>query len=201
MNNLIATLKPYFDEYGLWAVFGITLLENLGFPMPGQTMLMASALLASQGDMHILLLLLTAWAAAVTGDAIGYTIGRFGGRALVLRYGHYVLINQGRLEYVENFFRRHGGVVVVVARFFEILRQLNGIAAGIAEMPWQRFLIYNILGAALWVGFWGMLFYQLGERVRNFDDLFKELELLFVGAVVIAGAGLIIYLLRRRGDL
>lgn len=176
----------------------MTLLENLGVPMPGQTMLIAAALLASQGDMHIVLLLLTAWAAAVTGDAIGYAIGRFGGRALVLRYGHYVFINQRRLEYVENFFRRHGGIVVVVARFFEVLRQINGIVAGAAQMPWRRFLIYNILGAALWVGFWGTLFYQLGERAGNFGDLFKKFEFFFLGGIAIVGVGLIIYLLRRR---
>jgi membrane protein DedA with SNARE-associated domain len=157
------TLKPFLEEYGYWAVFGVTLIENLGIPMPGQTILIAGVLLASQGNMHILLLLFTAWAAAVTGDMIGYAIGHFGGRALVLRYGHYVLVNPRRLEYVEKFFQRHGGVVVVVARFFEVLRQINGIVAGIAAMPWWRFLTFNILGAALWVGFWGTLFYQLGS--------------------------------------
>ena len=91
--------------------------------------------------------------------------------------------------------------MVVVARFFEILRQLNGIAAGIAEMPWRRFLIYNTLGAALWVGFWGILVYQLGERAKNFGDLFKKFEFLFLGGIAILGVALIIYLLRGRiGD-
>jgi membrane protein DedA with SNARE-associated domain len=198
VNNLMATLKPYLDQYGYWAVFGVTLLENLGIPMPGQTILIAGALLASQGDMNILLLLLIAWAAAVTGDMIGYAIGHFGGRALMFRYGRYVLVNQRRLEYVEKFFQRHGGLVVVVARFFEVLRQINGIGAGIAAMPWWRFLIYNILGAALWVGFWGALFYQLGERARIFDDLFKRLEQLFLAGLVIVGVALLIYLLMRR---
>jgi membrane protein DedA with SNARE-associated domain len=198
VNDLIATLKPYLDEYGIWAVFGVTLLENLGFPMPGQTMLMAGALLASRGKMAIAPLLLAAWAAAVTGGAIGYAIGRFGGRALVLRYGRYVWVTPKGLERVESFFRRHGGIVVVGARFVDVLRQLYGIVAGIAEMPWWRFLIYNTLGAALWVGFWGMLFYQLGERARDFGDLLKTLELLFLGGIAIAGVGLIIYLLRRR---
>ena len=198
VNNLMATLKPYLDQYGYWAVFGVTLLENLGVPMPGQTMLIAGALLASQGDMHILLLLLTAWAAAVTGDAIGYGIGRFGGRALVLRYGHYVFINQRRLEYVENFFRRHGAVVIVVARFFEVLRQINGIVAGAAQMPWRRFLIYNILGAALWVGFWGTLFYQLGRERSVLGILLSKLELFLLSAPVLAAAALAVYLLLRR---
>jgi membrane protein DedA with SNARE-associated domain len=198
VNNMIAALKPYLVEYGYWAVFGVTLLENLGLPVPGQTVLITGALLASQGGMHIVSLILTGWAGAVAGDAIGYAIGRLGGRALLVRYGHYVLLNQRRLEYVESFFQRHGGAVVVVARFFEVLRQINGIVAGTAKMPWWRFLIYNTLGAALWVGFWGMLFYQLGERARNFGDLFKRLEPWFLGGLAIIGVSLVIYLLRRR---
>ena len=79
-------------------------------PMPGETLLIASALLASRGKMGIVPLLLTACIAAVTGDNIGYAIGRFGGRRLVLRYGRYVLITEERLQRAEGFFRRYGGV-------------------------------------------------------------------------------------------
>jgi membrane protein DedA with SNARE-associated domain len=99
---------------------------------------------------------------AVAGDNIGYAIGRFGGCRVVLRYGRYVLISRERLTYTATFFRKHGGAMVAVARFFVVLRQLNGIVAGIAEMPWWHFLFYNALGAVLWVGFWGTLAYELG---------------------------------------
>jgi membrane protein DedA with SNARE-associated domain len=198
LGNLVTALKPYLVEYGYWAVFAVTLLENLGVPAPGQTVLITAAILASQGDMNIFSLILTGWAGAVIGGATSYALGRFGGRALILRYGHHVLLTQRRLEYVEGFFQRHGGVVVVVARFFEVLRQINGIVAGTARMPWWRFLIYNILGGALWVGFWGMLFYQLGERAKNFGVFFKKFEPWFLGGLVFIALGLVIYLLRRR---
>ncbi|MEJ2431386.1 MAG: DedA family protein [Deltaproteobacteria bacterium] len=161
MSDLLTTVKPYLDQYGYWALFGAILLEDFGMPVPGETLLIASAFLASQGEMHLVPLLLIACVAAVTGDNIGYAIGRFGGRKLVLRYGHYVLISEQRLQKAEGFYRRYGGAVVVMARFFAVLRQLNGIVAGTTKMSWRRFLLYNVLGAALWVSFWTMLFYEV----------------------------------------
>jgi membrane protein DedA with SNARE-associated domain len=200
MSDLLTTVKPYLDHYGYWALFGAILLENLGLPVPGESSLIASALLASQGEMHIVPLLLIACAAAVTGDNIGYAIGRFGGRKLVLRYGHYLLISGKRLQKAEGFYGRYGGAVVVMARFVAVLRQLNGIVAGTTKMSWLRFLLYNVLGAALWVTFWSMLFYELGERAFRFGAGFKTLQYFLLGGLVAAAVALAIHFLRRRRD-
>ena len=198
MSDFFIAVKPYLDHYGYWALFGAILLENFGLPVPGETLLIASALLASQGKMHIVTLLVTACIAAITGDNIGYAIGRFGGRRLVFRYGRYVLITEERLQKAEGFFGRYGGAVVVMARFFAVLRQLNGIVAGTAKMRWYRFLLYNILGAALWVTFWGMLFYELGERGFRFGAGINKVQFFLLGGLVAATVGLTIHLRRRR---
>ena len=191
-------LQPYLNHYGYWALFGAILLEDFGLPVPGETMLIASALLASKGQMHIVPLLLIACVAAVTGDNIGYAIGRFGGRKLVFRYGRYVLITEQRLQKAEGFFRRYGGAVVVVARFLAGLRQLNGIVAGTVKMRWWRFLAYNMLGASLWVEFWGMLFYELGEKAARFGAGFNKVEFLLAFGVVTGLVILAVHLLRGR---
>ena len=198
MSDFFITVKPYLDHYGYWALFGAILLENFGLPVPGETLLIASALLASQGKMHIVPLLVTACIAAITGDNIGYAIGRFGGRRLVFRYGRYVLITEERLQKAEGFFGRYGGAVVVMARFFAVLRQLNGIVAGTAKMSWYRFLLYNMLGAALWVTFWGMLFYELGESASSFGAGFNSLQFFLLGGLVAAILALTIHWLHRR---
>ncbi len=200
MSDFFLTVKPYLDHYGYWALFGAILLEDFGMPMPGETLLIAGALLASQGKMGIVPLLVTACIAAVTGDNIGYAIGRFGGRRLVLRYGRYVFITEERLKKAEGFFRRYGGAVVVMARFFAVLRQLNGIVAGTAKMSWRRFLAYNMLGAALWVGFWGMLFYELGGKAARFAVGINKLEFLLIFGVFAALVVLAVHLLRGRAD-
>ena len=198
MSDFFITVKPYLDHYGYWALFGAILLENFGLPVPGETLLIASALLASQGKMHIVPLLVTACIAAITGDNIGYAIGRFGGRRLVFRYGRYVLITEERLQKAEGFFGRYGGAVVVMARFFAVLRQLNGIVAGTAKMRWYRFLLYNILGAALWVTFWGMLFFELGERGFRFGAEINTVQFFLLGGLVAAILALTIHWLHRR---
>jgi membrane protein DedA with SNARE-associated domain len=198
VSNLLLDFKPYLDQYGYWAVFGAVLLEDFGVPLPGESILIVGALLASQGMMHIVPLLLIAWIAAIIGDNIGYGIGRFGGRRLALRYGHYVFLTQDRLAHLEDFFHRHGGPVVIVARFIEGLRQFNGIVAGIARMRWLRFVSFNALGAGLWAGSWGMLFYELGERAGKIADLFKKLEYFLIVLFVLTGAGLVIYLVRKK---
>jgi len=136
------SLQPYL-QHGYWAVFGAILLEDFGVPVPGETLLIAGSLLASRGRMDIAYLLLAAWAGAVAGDNIGYAVGRFGGRRAVLRFGSHVFIDEKKLDRTERFFAKYGGAVVVVARFFEVLRQLNGIVAGTARMRWWRFLSYN----------------------------------------------------------
>jgi membrane protein DedA with SNARE-associated domain len=200
MTSPMVPLQPYLNRYGYWAVFGALVLENFGMPVPGETLLIAGALLASHGKMDIVSLLLTACLAAVTGDNIGYAIGRFGGRRLVFRYGRYLFITEERLKKAEEFFHRYGGPVVIMARFFALLRQLNGIVAGTAKMSWHRFLAYNMLGAALWVGFWGMLFYELGDKAGRFAAHFNKVELVIIGGLVLALVILAIHLLRRRMD-
>ena len=132
-------------------MFGALLLESFGLPLPGETMLIAGALLAAQDGMRLVPLLITASGAAVLGDNIGYAVGRFGGRRLIVRYGARIGLTESRLAMVEAFFQRHGGEVVLVARFFAVLRQLNRIVAGSVGMGWWRFLAYNAVGAALWV--------------------------------------------------
>jgi len=201
MDHLLRALDPLLRQYGYLAVFAAIFLEDFGVPMPGETLLIAAALLASCGSFNIFILIVTAWSAAVLGDNVGYAIGRFGGRRLVLRFGRYVLITDSRLGRAEKFFESRGAVVVVIARFIEILRQLNGIIAGIAGMRWWRFLVYNAVGAALWVGFWSVLFFHLGRQGERIVFLLRGYEPLaaaVVAALVIGGIVLRVVLRKRR---
>ncbi|HQU15708.1 MAG: hypothetical protein B7Z66_02965 [Chromatiales bacterium 21-64-14] len=198
IHGYLALAQPYLSQYGYGAVFAGILLEDFGIPSPGEPLLIAGALLASQGQMNIAVLLPTAWGAAVLGDNIGYAIGRFGGRRLVLHHGRRVGIREHHVERVEHFFQRHGGGLVVVARFFEVLRQLNGIIAGIGGMPWWRFFFYNALGAALWVGAWGFGVYRLGQNMETSLLWLKLVEPYAIAAGLVAVTGLVFYLFQRR---
>ncbi len=165
LPGVLAHLAPLLDHYGYLAVGGFITLEDFGVPVPGETILIAAAVYAGAGRLNIVAVGLIAVAAAVVGDNIGYAVGFFGGRALVLRFGKYVLLTGERLDKAERFFERYGGAVVAGARFIEGLRQANGIVAGTIRMPWPRFLAFNALGAVLWVGTWASVGYLAGNHI------------------------------------
>ncbi len=152
LPGFLETLAPLLDHWGYLAVGFLLFAEDFGVPAPGETVLIAASVYAGAGRLNVVAVGVIGFAAAVLGDNVGYAIGRFGGRTLVLRFGRYVMLTEKRLARAESFFTRHGGKIVIVARFIEGLRQANGIIAGITRMPWLRFLAFNALGAALWVG-------------------------------------------------
>jgi membrane protein DedA with SNARE-associated domain len=167
LHDALGLVAPYLERYGYAAVVGALLLESFGLPLPGEAMLIAGAALAAAGELHLAPLLMSAWLAAVLGDNIGFAIGRFGGRRLILRHGARIGITESRLARVEAFFQRFGAQIVLVARFIAVLRQLNGLVAGTVGMGWWRFLAFNALGAALWVSAWGFGVYYFGQRLGH----------------------------------
>jgi membrane protein DedA with SNARE-associated domain len=192
-------LYHYLSEYGYLALFLVILVEGFGIPAPGQTFLIASALLAVKGRLNIGGVLATAFLAAAIGNSIGYWIGKRGGRQLLLRFGRYVHFGETELGRLETYFTRYGAWFVILARFFEVLRQLNGVVAGMAGMPLGRFVPANLLGATLWVGIWGLGSWKLGREMRDYENLFEQastlMVILLVGVLLVLLAALF---LRRR---
>lgn len=173
IQHEIAAVQPWLERYGYGAVFGAVGVEGFGIPAPGQTLLIAGAVTAAtQTQFHIGLLLLAAFLAAILGSSLGYVIGHRGGRALLRR----LRVNERHLQRAEQGFDRYGGGLIVVSRFFDGLRQMNSIAAGILEMPWWTFTAYNVLGAALWVGCWGLGIYYLDEHWRAIFSFIRQLN-------------------------
>jgi membrane protein DedA with SNARE-associated domain len=198
LPGVFASLAPILVAHGYLAVFGFLFIESFGAPVPGQTMLMAAGVFAGAGKLNVAGVAILGFLAAVAGDNIGYLIGHFGGRRLVLRFGRYVFVTEERLTKAEGFFGHHGGKIVAVARFIDGLRQLNGIVAGISGMPWQRFLAFNALGAVAWVGVWTSVGYFAGGHLTAIYDEFHRyqvLALLLAGAVIVA---VLAHWLRRR---
>ncbi|MBI4720308.1 MAG: DedA family protein [Chitinivibrionia bacterium] len=168
--------KHYFEEYGYGLIAGLIIPEGFGVPAPGQTALIASAILASRNEMSLPYILLVAFFAAVLGNSVGYALGYYGGRPLVVRYGRYIFITEERLRRTEVFFEKHGGAIVLLGRFFDVVRQLNGIVAGIVRMPYLKFQVCNVLGAAIWVLFWGLLAFDLGHDLKEMRDSFVKAQ-------------------------
>lgn len=187
------------NHYGYWAVLLLVLIEDFGIPVPGETILIAAAIFAGAGRLNVVAVGIVGFVAAVVGDNIGFAIGHFGGRALALRWGRYIFLTEERLDRAEVFFNRHGGKIIVVARFIEGLRQANGIIAGISGMHWRRFLFFNAVGAALWVGTWVTIGYTAGNHINTIYHYITTYSYYALIAVVVLVVAFIIrYVLRRR---
>jgi membrane protein DedA with SNARE-associated domain len=199
LPGVLASMAPLLDHYGYLAVAGLLVLENLGVPVPGETVLIAGSLYAGAGRLNIVVVGVLGVAASVAGSCIGYAIGRFGGRALVERYGRYVLLTGERLDKAESFFDHRGAVIIVVARFIDGLRQAAGIIAGTTEMRFTRFLACTTLGAVLWVATWSTIGYLAGDHITVIYREVTRYGLYALIALALLIAGLIVrYGLRRR---
>jgi len=199
LPGVLQELEQPLDEYGYLAVAAFVMVEDFGVPLPGETVLVLASVYAATGRLNVLLVALVAFVAAVLGDNIGFAIGHFGGQRFVDRFGRYVFLTPERLAKATAFFERHGGKVVVVARFIEGLRQANGIIAGISSMPWARFLMFNAIGAALWVGVWVSVGYLSGSNINAIYSAAVSAQLyLAITAGVFIIALVARQLLRRR---
>ena len=160
---MFPALTPLLQSYGAYALFGIVFFESIGFPLPGETSIIVAGGLVGSDRMTGFVLWFAAFAAAVLGDNLAYLIGRRGGRQLVIAYGSRIGITHERLAKAERIVERRGLPIVAAARFFPLLRQLNGLAAGTVAMRWPLFLAANVCGALAWTGVW----FVLANRVAS----------------------------------
>lgn len=190
-EHAMGKVQPLLDRYGYLAVFGAVLVEGFGLVAPGQTLLMAAAFTAARGGLNLILVLGLAFTAAIVGNSLGYLLGARGGRPLLGKLG----LKEERLQRLEGYFNRYGQGIVVAARFFDGLRQLNGIVAGLLRMPWKSFTICNILGAALWTGVWGLGTYALEKEIARIHLSLRQVEPLIVIGVLLGVLAALLYVL------
>jgi membrane protein DedA with SNARE-associated domain len=199
LPGFLNTLAGPLGHYGLWAILVLVLVEDFGIPVPGETILIAGAIYAGSGRLNIVAVGVVGFIAAVIGDNIGYAIGRFGGRALVERWGKYIFLTPARLDKAEAFFARHGGKIITVARFIEGLREANGVIAGIADMHWLKFFFFNALGAALWVGTWVSIGYFAGQHITTiYNDVTRYSLYVLIAAILLIAAWILFRVRKHR---
>lgn len=191
MGGIVHAVEAYLEQYGYPVLFLIVFIESFGIPAPGQTLLITAALFAATGKLNLWIVLLTAFAAAVIGDNLGYLIGRQGGHRLLFRYGRHFGLPRRRLRLLQARFERHSGWFVAVARFFDVLRQINGMLAGSAEMGFRRFILFNTLGAALWVALWGFGAYYAGRGLKQWVGAYEYFSTWLVLGVFVLSIGVV----------
>jgi membrane protein DedA with SNARE-associated domain len=179
-------LTHIFIQYGYLTVFVGLLAEGAGIPLPGETVLLiASALAARSTGLNIGWIALVAFCTTSAGDNIGFYLGRWGGQEMLERSARKLHIGPGPIQRGRDFVNRHGAMGVFCARFIAGLRVLNGLVAGSLRMNWPRFFLFDLLGAACWVGLMCSIGYFFGDRLPWLIHLMGRTSLIFLAAVVV----------------
>jgi membrane protein DedA with SNARE-associated domain len=186
--DFVHHLEGYLSAYGHFAVFGIVGLESAGVPLPGETILVAAAILAGQGKLHLWGVIGAAAAGAILGDNCGYWVGREFGFPIAYRYGRYIKLDERRLKLGQYLFLRQGGKVVFFGRFVAILRTWAAFLAGVNHFNWERFFLFNAAGGIVWASIFGVGGYVLGRAFEVYAKPVGVALLVVAVIAVLAGA-------------
>jgi membrane protein DedA with SNARE-associated domain/membrane-associated phospholipid phosphatase len=194
MVIMVSSLTQLVATYGYVIVTLFIVLESAGLPLPGETALLVAAAYAGTGQLSIFWVIAVAAIAAIVGDAGGYWLGRRGGRAFLEHYGKWLRLNEKKLNWIEDFFARHGPKTVFFGRFIGVLRTYSALFAGISKMPYGTFTLFNALGGILWAILFGLLGYVFGQNLAVVERVAAYVGwgvLLLVG--ILLGAVLVWY--------
>jgi membrane protein DedA with SNARE-associated domain len=178
--------------YLLPAIIG---LESLGIPSPGETALVAAAVLASQGKLEIWLVILIGVCSAIVGDNIGYLLGRRFGRNVFTAPGPFMHHRIRAIKAGDGFFKRHGPKAVFVGRWIALVRFATAWLAGINRMPFRQFFFWNALGGITWGVTYGLVGYYGGQAAAH-----VLAEAGIVGFVVLLVVPVVVYVVIKRRE-
>ena len=189
-----SALIDLIKVHGPWIVAVVVALESAGVPLPGETILVAAALLATTNQIDIAIIVAAAATGAIVGDGIGYTVGRRFGTPFLRKYGRYIRLDENRLLIGRYLFFRYGNAVVFLGRFVAVLRMFAALLAGANSMPAGRFFFFNVTGGICWACLFGFGAYAVGTEMLKVS---KALSLVSLGLFIVAGSAFSIVLRRN----
>ncbi len=197
LYHLLSDLPTLIKWGGYVGLTTIVFTETgllVGFFLPGDSLLVTAGLLASQGFLNVYAMGALLTVAAIAGDSVGYSIGRAAGPRLFRREDSF-FFNKKHLYRAHDFYLRHGGKTIVIARFVPILRTFAPVVAGAADMPYRRFILFNVIGGIGWI--WSMLLtgYVLGRYIPGIE---KHIELVIVAVIGLSLVPILVEYLKSR---
>jgi membrane protein DedA with SNARE-associated domain len=188
MHWLYHTIRYLLVHWGYWAVVLGLLAENAGMPIPGETTLMLASFLAHKNmRLHLVWIILFGIAGAVAGDNLGFWLGRRLGSKLIRWIQKIFHMNDQDICAAKSLVQRHGRATVFLARFIFGLRTVAGPLAGVLGMDWKKFLLFNFLGAAVWVTVMAVIGYVFAMQFQTLLDYFEKASWAIAGGIFLAG--------------
>ena len=186
-------------QYGMWtyAILFVIVFAETGLVvtpfLPGDSLLFAAGAICALGSLDVATMIMLLIVAAVLGDGVNYAIGSFFGPRIFTE-GHRKWLNLDQLRRTHDFYERHGGKTIILARFMPFVRTFAPFVAGIGRMTYSKFFAYNVIGAILWVGGFSLLGYFFGNQ----PVVKKNFSLVILAIIVISVIPPIIEVLKAR---
>ena len=188
LHELAQTLVDLIFDWGYLGIFIMMAIESSFIPFPSEIVLIPAGYLASQGEMNIAMIMLSALGGSMVGAFINYYLALTLGRKILIKYGKYFFIKEEALMKMELFFTKHGHISTFTGRLIPGIRQLISIPAGLARMNLVQFSLFTALGAGLWALVLTLLGYFIGENQELINTYLREITIfVLVGLVIIVG--------------
>jgi len=188
LHELAQELVNLIFDWGYLGIFIMMAIESSFIPFPSEIVLVPAGYLASQGEMSVTYIMMSAICGSIVGAFVNYYLAFTLGRKFLLRYGKYFFISHESLEKMEHYFKKHGHISTFTGRLVPGIRQLISIPAGLAKMNLLEFSVFTTLGAGIWALILTLLGYFIGENQELIKEYLKEITILVLGLLVILGA-------------
>lgn len=190
-------MQSFLTQYGLAAVFLFGFLEACCVPIPSEVTFGFAGVLAGEGHLSIVAVIIVGTLAELIGSLVSYSIGRVGGRPLVQRFGRYLLITQTDIDRAERFFAGRGAWAVLLGRALPVVRTFASIVAGFIEMPAVLFGFLSLLGTAVWVTVIALVGYGVGNAWESVAHGISLAGYAIAAVAVLAIAAFIVHRVRE----
>lgn len=179
---LVVYITAFINSTGYLSIFVLMAFESMILPVPSEAVMPFAGFLVASGRFTFAGVIAFSTMGSIVGSTISYYIGSKGGRPLITKYGKYLLLNNEHLEMTEKFFTKHGDITIFISRMLPVVRHLISIPAGMGKMNIYRFLIYTIIGAAIWNGFLTWVGFVLKN---NWDEILKYTSIIDIVIVAV----------------
>ncbi|NAX21178.1 DedA family protein [Vibrio sp. V39_P1S14PM300] len=194
INALLMTMKPLLEQYGYLALVVSIFLEGLGIPMPGQSLMIAASLLASEQVMSLTLVATVSWLSCFLGNTCGYLLGYYFENWLDKK-GY---VSGPKMQRLQSTIQTYGPACLVISRFIEGMKQFMPLACGIAKMPRREFLFGNALASTVWVAVFSLLTHFAFEHLSELSTLYTHYRFIVWALAALLFGALIMWILKRR---
>lgn len=188
IHELAQLLVDLIFDWGYLGIFIMMAIESSFIPFPSEIVLIPAGYLASQGEMSIGMIMLSALGGSMVGAFINYFLALTLGRTILERYGKYFFINEATLLKMDKYFDKHGSISIFTGRLIPAVRQLISIPAGLCRMNLVKFSAYTALGAGIWALILTLLGYFIGENQELINTYLKQITITIILVLVIISA-------------